>query len=54
MAQGQLSVQSLQNDPNIARFMVEGTATGKQLGVGSYGSVEEVRGTMVANSGGLV
>ena len=34
--------QALQNDPNIARFVVEGTTTGRQLGIGSYGSVEEV------------
>jgi hypothetical protein len=33
---------ALQNNPNIARFMVEGIATGRQLGIGSYGSVEEV------------
>ena len=40
MSQEQL--QYLQNDPNIARFVVEGAATGKHLGIGSYGSVEEV------------
>ena len=34
--------QVIQNDPNIARFVVEGTTTGRQLGIGSYGSVEEV------------
>ena len=34
--------QVFQNDPNIARFVVEGTTTDSQLGVGSYGSVEEV------------
>ena len=34
--------QFLRNDPNIAHFVVEGGATGRQLGVGSYGSVEEV------------
>ena len=34
--------EALQNDPNIARFVVEGTTTGRQLGIGSYGSVEEV------------
>ena len=34
--------QVLQNDPNIARFVLEGTAIGRQLGIGSYGSVEEV------------
>ena len=40
MAQGRHL--ALQNDPNIARFVVEGTATNRQLGIGSYGSVEEV------------
>ena len=34
--------QALQNDPNLGRFVVEGVATGRQLGIGSYGSVEEV------------
>ena len=34
---------ALRNDPNLARFVVEGIATGKQLGTGSYGAVEEVR-----------
>ena len=32
----------VQNHPNLSRFIVEGRATGKQLGTGSYGSVEEV------------
>ena len=40
MAQERL--HTLRNDPNLARFVVEGKATGKQLGSGSYGSVEEV------------
>ena len=35
-------VRVLRNDRNLARFVVEGRATGKQLGTGSYGSVEEV------------
>ena len=35
-------LRSLRNDPGLARFVVEGRATGKQLGSGSYGSVEEV------------
>ena len=35
-------LRALRDDPNLARFVVEGTATGKQLGTGSYGSVEEV------------
>ena len=42
MSQGSGQFQSLQNDPNITRFVVEGSATGRQLGIGSYGSVEEV------------
>ena len=33
---------ALQGDRNFARFVVQGTATGRQLGTGSYGSVEEV------------
>ena len=35
-------LRDLSSDPNIARFVVEGIATGKQLGTGSYGAVEEV------------
>ena len=35
-------LRALRNDRNLARFVVEGRATGKQLGTGSYGSVEEV------------
>ena len=35
--------QKLQELHNLARFVVEGRATGKQLGTGSYGSVEEVK-----------
>ena len=31
------------NYHDIARFVVSGRATGKQLGNGSYGSVEEVK-----------
>ena len=35
---------ALQNNHQLARrFTVQGRATGKQLGTGSYGSVEEVR-----------
>ena len=34
--------EALQNDPSIARFVMEGVTTGSQLGIGSYGSVEEV------------
>ena len=35
-------LRDLRNDQNLAQFVLEGTATGKQLGTGSYGSVEEV------------
>ena len=35
-------LRALRNDRNLARFTVQGRATGKQLGTGSYGSVEEV------------
>ena len=46
MAQRQ-RLRALRNDPNLARFVVEGIATGKQLGTGSYGAVEEVRSHQV-------
>ena len=36
-------LRAVRNDPNLARFVVEGRATGETLGTGSYGSVEEVR-----------
>ena len=35
-------VRSLRNDQNLSRFVVEGRSTGRQLGTGSYGTVEEV------------
>ena len=35
-------LRALRNDRNLARFVVEGRANEKQLGTGSYGSVEEV------------
>ena len=40
MAQSQIF--TIESDQNLAHFKIEGTATGKQLGTGSYGSVEEV------------
>ena len=40
--QQRLRLRALCNDRNLARFTVQGRATGKQLGTGSYGSVEEV------------
>ena len=42
MAQ-QRRLRALRNDRNLARFVVEGRTTGRKLGTGSYGSVEEVR-----------
>ena len=35
-------LEALRNETNLARFVVEGRCTGKHLGTGSYGSVEEV------------
>ena len=34
---------ALLNDRNLSHFVVEGRATGKLLGTGSYGTVEEVK-----------
>ena len=34
--------ETILNDPNMAPFVVEETTTGRQLGICSYGSVEEV------------
>ena len=43
MAQRQMQrLLALHNDRSLARHRVEGIAIGKQLGTGSYGSVEEV------------
>ena len=35
-------LRALREDRHLAHFIIEGRATGKQLGIGSYGSVEEV------------
>ena len=35
-------LRTLRDNRQLARYIVEGRATGKQLGTGSYGSVEEV------------
>ena len=44
MAQRQRQrLRALRNDPNLRPYVQEGTATGEQLGTGSYGSVVEVR-----------
>ena len=47
MAQ-QRRLRALRNDRNLARFVVEGRTTGRKLGTGSYGSVEEVRNIRAA------
>ena len=39
----------LMNDHQLAQFTVQGRATGKQLGTGSYGSVEEVKNNEIKN-----
>ncbi len=36
-------LRTLRNNRQLARFVLEGKATGKQLSTASYGSVEEVR-----------
>ena len=35
-------LRALRDDRHLARFVLQGRATGKRLGTGSYGSVEEV------------
>ena len=35
-------LRALREDRHLARFVIAGRTTGKQLGAGSYGSVEEV------------
>ena len=34
--------RQLKNNQDLARFVIQGEANGRQLGTGSYGSVEEV------------
>ena len=36
------NLDALRNDASLARFVMQGRCTGRQLGTGSYGSVEEV------------
>ena len=38
----QQGLSGLRNNQDFARFVIEGEANGRQLGTGSYGSVEEV------------
>ena len=35
-------LRALANDRNLRRFVVQARPTGRQLGTGSYGAVEEV------------
>ena len=38
----QRQLRALVNDRNLRRFVVQARPTGRQLGTGSYGTVEEV------------
>ena len=38
----ELHALALRDNRHLARFIIEGVPTGRQLGTGSYGSVEEV------------
>ena len=38
----QRQLRALVNDRNLQRFVVQARPTGRQLGTGSYGTVEEV------------
>ena len=40
----------LANDGNLRRFVVQARPTGRQLGTGSYGTVEEVKMIILVNS----
>ena len=37
-----MMARRLRNNQDLARFVIGGEANGRQLGIGSYGSVEEV------------
>ena len=44
MARRSVSSRAFRNDPQLQQYFLEGVApTGKTLGVGSYGSVVEVK-----------
>ena len=45
-------LRALRNNRQLARYVLEGRATGKQLGTGSYGSVEEVRAEIQVEKSG--
>ena len=42
MAASRRLFMTLSDDRNLRRFVVQARSTGKQLGIGSYGAVEEV------------
>ena len=42
MAAIRSQLRALSNDRNLRRFVVQARSTGRQLGTGSYGTVEEV------------
>ena len=41
-SRSKMARQALRDNHDLARFTIEGEANGRQLGTGSYGSVEEV------------
>ena len=45
-------LRALRNNRQLARYVLEGRVTGKQLGTGSYGSVEEVRAEIQVEKSG--
>ena len=45
----QQGLHALRNNQDLARFVIEGESNGRQLGTGSYGSVEEVSISQLAN-----
>ena len=50
MSMTERRLDALRNDANLARFVTQGRRTGRQLGTGSYGSVEEVLTDLNSNS----
>ena len=47
--QGSFRLHALRDNPDIANFVIEGESNGRQLGTGSYGSVEEVSQKQLAS-----
>ena len=45
----QQQLRTLTSDRNLRRFVVQARPTGRQLGTGSYGTVEEVKTEIIIN-----